>query len=86
MASLAILAGEFPVRPAPIEPPRTLTLLINYQIVPTGLSGLSEEDYRRKVFYVWFDACGKSNQISVEVMGCDMSVMVKEMALYAVTS
>jgi methionyl-tRNA synthetase len=25
--------------------------------VPTGLDGLSDEDYAKKVFYVWFDAC-----------------------------
>lgn len=26
--------------------------------VPTGLPGLNDEDYAKKVFYVWFDACG----------------------------
>jgi hypothetical protein len=41
---------------------RTLTLLISIQTVPTGLVGLSEEEYRNKVFYVWFDACGESKQ------------------------
>ncbi|KAI1814929.1 methionyl-tRNA synthetase [Poronia punctata] len=25
--------------------------------IPTGLVGLSDEEYRNKVFYVWFDAC-----------------------------
>ncbi|KAI0391444.1 tRNA synthetases class I (M)-domain-containing protein [Xylariaceae sp. FL0594] len=25
--------------------------------IPTGLPGLNDEDYRNKVFYVWFDAC-----------------------------
>ncbi|KAI1320509.1 methionyl-tRNA synthetase-like protein [Xylariaceae sp. FL0255] len=25
--------------------------------IPTGLKGLSEEGYKNKVFYVWFDAC-----------------------------
>ncbi|KAJ2990030.1 hypothetical protein NUW58_g3164 [Xylaria curta] len=25
--------------------------------VPKGLKGLSDEDYKNKVFYVWFDAC-----------------------------
>ncbi|KAI0143162.1 methionyl-tRNA synthetase-like protein [Xylariaceae sp. FL1272] len=25
--------------------------------IPKGLKGLSEEDYKDKVFYVWFDAC-----------------------------
>jgi methionyl-tRNA synthetase len=25
--------------------------------IPTGLDGLSDEDYAKKVFYVWFDAC-----------------------------
>jgi methionyl-tRNA synthetase len=28
--------------------------------VPTNLDGLSDEDYAKKVFYVWFDACSKS--------------------------
>jgi hypothetical protein len=28
--------------------------------VPTGLNGLSDEDYAKKVFYVWFDACSMS--------------------------
>lgn len=25
--------------------------------IPTGLDGLSDEEYAKKVFYVWFDAC-----------------------------
>lgn len=28
-------------------------------VVPTGLDGLSDEDYAKKVFYVWFDACSR---------------------------
>lgn len=30
-----------------------------YFAVPKGLDGLDEEEYARKVFYVWFDACSK---------------------------
>jgi methionyl-tRNA synthetase len=32
-------------------------MLTAVSLVPTGLDGLSDENYAKKVFYVWFDAC-----------------------------
>ncbi|KAL2024694.1 hypothetical protein VTK56DRAFT_6895 [Thermocarpiscus australiensis] len=38
--------------------PRGITRDLKWGVpVPTGLDGLSDEDYAKKVFYVWFDAC-----------------------------
>ncbi|KAK4137201.1 methionyl-tRNA synthetase [Trichocladium antarcticum] len=38
--------------------PRGITRDLKWGVpIPTGLDGLSEEDYAKKVFYVWFDAC-----------------------------
>ncbi|KAI2619273.1 tRNA synthetases class I (M)-domain-containing protein [Hypoxylon sp. NC1633] len=38
--------------------PRSITRDLKWGVpVPTGLPGLSAEDYDKKVFYVWFDAC-----------------------------
>ncbi|KAJ9145272.1 Methionyl-tRNA synthetase [Coniochaeta hoffmannii] len=38
--------------------PRSITRDLKWGVpVPGGIEGLSEEDYKKKVFYVWFDAC-----------------------------
>ncbi|KXX78955.1 Methionine--tRNA ligase, cytoplasmic [Madurella mycetomatis] len=38
--------------------PRGITRDLKWGVpIPTGLDGLSDEDYAKKVFYVWFDAC-----------------------------
>jgi methionyl-tRNA synthetase len=38
--------------------PRGITRDLKWGVpIPTGLNGLSDEDYAKKVFYVWFDAC-----------------------------
>jgi methionyl-tRNA synthetase len=38
--------------------PRSITRDLKWGVpVPSGIDGLSEEDYKNKVFYVWFDAC-----------------------------
>lgn len=38
--------------------PRGITRDLKWGVpIPTGLDGLSEEDFAKKVFYVWFDAC-----------------------------
>ncbi|AEO69094.1 edb41e73-3086-4df8-b2a1-34a6f1221f26 [Thermothielavioides terrestris] len=38
--------------------PRGITRDLKWGVpIPTGLDGLSDEDYAQKVFYVWFDAC-----------------------------
>ncbi|KAK4252143.1 tRNA synthetases class I (M)-domain-containing protein [Corynascus novoguineensis] len=38
--------------------PRGITRDLKWGVpIPTGLEGLSDEDYAKKVFYVWFDAC-----------------------------
>ncbi|GAB1320341.1 hypothetical protein MFIFM68171_10551 [Madurella fahalii] len=38
--------------------PRGITRDLKWGVpIPTGLDGLSDEDYANKVFYVWFDAC-----------------------------
>ncbi|KAL2127375.1 hypothetical protein VTI74DRAFT_10834 [Chaetomium olivicolor] len=38
--------------------PRGITRDLKWGVpIPTGLDGLRDEDYAKKVFYVWFDAC-----------------------------
>ncbi|KAK4225567.1 putative methionyl-tRNA synthetase, cytoplasmic [Podospora fimiseda] len=38
--------------------PRGITRDLKWGVsIPTGLDGLVDEDYAKKVFYVWFDAC-----------------------------
>ncbi|KAL2181494.1 tRNA synthetases class I (M)-domain-containing protein [Thermothelomyces heterothallicus CBS 202.75] len=38
--------------------PRGITRDLKWGVpIPAGLEGLSDEDYAKKVFYVWFDAC-----------------------------
>ncbi|AEO57876.1 hypothetical protein MYCTH_2304594 [Thermothelomyces thermophilus ATCC 42464] len=38
--------------------PRGITRDLKWGVpIPDGLEGLSDEDYAKKVFYVWFDAC-----------------------------
>lgn len=38
--------------------PRAITRDLKWGVpIPTGLNGLNDEDYKNKVFYVWFDAC-----------------------------
>ncbi|KAH8692282.1 methionyl-tRNA synthetase [Talaromyces proteolyticus] len=38
--------------------PRAITRDIEWGVpIPTGIEGLDEEEYKHKVFYVWFDAC-----------------------------
>ncbi|EGS20831.1 methionyl-tRNA synthetase-like protein [Thermochaetoides thermophila DSM 1495] len=38
--------------------PRGITRDLKWGVpIPTGLPGLNDEDYAKKVFYVWFDAC-----------------------------
>ncbi|KAG7290746.1 hypothetical protein NEMBOFW57_000749 [Staphylotrichum longicolle] len=38
--------------------PRGITRDLKWGVpIPTNLKGLSDEDYAKKVFYVWFDAC-----------------------------
>ncbi|KAH8729521.1 tRNA synthetases class I (M)-domain-containing protein [Ilyonectria robusta] len=38
--------------------PRGITRDLKWGVpIPTGLEGLSDEEYANKVFYVWFDAC-----------------------------
>ncbi|KAK4106314.1 methionyl-tRNA synthetase [Parathielavia hyrcaniae] len=38
--------------------PRGITRDLKWGVpIPTGLDGLSDKDYAKKVFYVWFDAC-----------------------------
>ncbi|OJJ47331.1 hypothetical protein ASPZODRAFT_2128988 [Penicilliopsis zonata CBS 506.65] len=38
--------------------PRGITRDLKWGVpIPTDVEGLSEEEYRNKVFYVWFDAC-----------------------------
>ena len=38
--------------------PRAITRDLRWGVpIPEGLEGLNEEEYRNKVFYVWFDAC-----------------------------
>jgi methionyl-tRNA synthetase len=38
--------------------PRAITRDLRWGVpIPKGIQGLSDEDYAKKVFYVWFDAC-----------------------------
>ncbi|KAF2673248.1 methionyl-tRNA synthetase [Microthyrium microscopicum] len=38
--------------------PRAITRDLKWGVpIPTGIKGLDEEEYKNKVFYVWFDAC-----------------------------
>ncbi|KAL1848586.1 hypothetical protein Plec18167_002210 [Paecilomyces lecythidis] len=38
--------------------PRGITRDLRWGVpIPTGVEGLDEEEYKNKVFYVWFDAC-----------------------------